>query len=473
VSLKLSQLTERVTVERVRGSSGLTERENKGQKDSAVDIRTIYKIFDISPEITIFATCPKSKCCATYAPTLDNRSGTLCYPLLCTREKFGQICGSPLTVQRVMEGLSVPWPSRPFIYHHFNDHIASMLSRPSIEDAIQSHQRTCALNDELVDIIGSPALRGLRDPDGLPFLGDYGTELRLIWAIAADWYNPYHNKISGKKASTGVINMICLSLPPELRTREEHMYLAGLIPEGEPSVDATNYIIDPLIYDMQVAYEQGTYFTRTHNYPTGRIIRSAIVPLIADTMGSKKVSGHCGHRGRYFCSRCRLPLSEIDNLDAATWPPGLTREEHCRLAAEWLAAPTKAQQDKFVSSYGVRWSSLLRISYWQPSLWSVQDLVHIILLGVVPRHCRELLGLNLKGLDDEDEIIPEDVMKRSRNYVLKGCRKSLKSLRVNVLKALCGEYSLSIPRPAKGRIKKDQYVDALLVGWSSTSCTPY
>jgi hypothetical protein len=284
-----------------------------------------------------------------------------------------------------------------------------------------------------------------------------------------DWYNPFHNKIAGKKSSTGVINMICLSLPPELRTKEEHIYLSGLIPDGEPSVDATNNVIDPVIYDMQVAYEQGVYFTRTYNYPTGRNTRSAVVPLIADTMGSKKVSGHCGHRGKYFCSRCRLPLSEIDNLDATTWPPGLTREEHCNLAAEWVAAPTKAKRDKFVSQYGVRWSSLLRLSYWLPSPYSVHDLVHIFLLGLVPRHCRELLGLNLKGLEDEDEEIPEDTMQRARNSLLKKSRRSLKSFRMNVLKALCGEYSLSIQSPAKGCIKKDQYINALLVGRKSTS----
>ena len=167
-------------------------------------------------------------------PTIDSISGINHYPPRCTREKFGNICGATLVKERVSDGLSVPSPLRPFAYHHFNDHIASMLSQPGIESAIHAHMHNGALDRELHEIISSPNLTQSQDSMGLPFLRDCGTEIRLVWAICVDWYNPRTNKASGKSVSTGtgVISMICLSLPPHLWVCEELIYDAGTMTAG-------------------------------------------------------------------------------------------------------------------------------------------------------------------------------------------------------------------------------------------------
>ncbi|KDR77051.1 hypothetical protein GALMADRAFT_47294, partial [Galerina marginata CBS 339.88] len=201
--------------------------------------------------------------------------------------------------------------------------------------------------------------------------------------------------------------MVCLSLPPGIRYLEENIYLAGAIP-GEPTLDAINPYLTPLMSDLTVSYDPGTYFSKTYEYPGGRISRSAIIPLIADTPASKKVSGNCGHAGKYFCSRCRLQRSHIDDLDYASWPPGLTRAQHEAFAETWRTAPSKAQQQAFASKNGIRWSALLLLPYWQPSDWSVTEGLHVLLLGVVPRHCRDLLGLNFKDLPKTDDIEDDD-----------------------------------------------------------------
>ncbi|KAF9524697.1 hypothetical protein CPB83DRAFT_773347, partial [Crepidotus variabilis] len=99
-------------------------------------------------------------------------------------------------------------------------------------------------NQEIVDIMSSPSIEALKDASGAPFLSQGGDELRLVWALSIDWYNPRLNKASGKSVSSGAIAMTCLSLPPHLRNLEENVYLAGVIPgPHEPSVDATNNFI--------------------------------------------------------------------------------------------------------------------------------------------------------------------------------------------------------------------------------------
>jgi len=201
----------------------------------------------------------------------------------------------------VQKGMAVPRPLKPVPYHHFHDHVAAMLSRPGIEEAILAHLKSGALEKELSDIMSAKAVREFLDASGQPFVRISGTELRLVWGIAADWYNPHQNKMAGKSVSTGVVAMVCLSLPQHLRYREDLLYLSTTIPgPKEPSLDAINPLITPLMYDLVVSYDPGIFITQTHSYPKGCHIFNAVIPLIADTLASKKMSGNCSHNGRFF-----------------------------------------------------------------------------------------------------------------------------------------------------------------------------
>lgn len=450
--------------------SGLTNHEQKVLSEMPKDIRTVYKVFDLDPELTVFATCPSPTCCATYHPEFDASTGSPIYPLRCNRSKFGKECGEFLTKSSTAGKISVPTPLRPYPYHHFNDHVSAMLSRPGIEEAILSHQRSGSLDRELRDILDAPVLRNFKGPDGKPFLRDCGEEIRLVWAFCADWYNPYHNKTSGKTVSFGIMAMICLSLPPELRTREENIYFCSSIPgPQEPSVDATNEFLRPLMFDLSVSYHAGIHHSRTHDCPTGRTSRSAVIPIIADTMASKKITGHIGHRGKYPCSRCRLQRHDLDNLDKAAWPPPLSRAEHEELAVKWRTASSQKEQNIFLKEDGIRWSAFLILTYWQPYQWTISEGAHILLLGLLPCHTRNLLGLNFKDLPDEEEEeeIPPQVMQSTRaayeKAITLGSKKPLKGCKMPALRALCLERAIRIPPPQKGRRKKAEYIAALLV----------
>ena len=437
------------------------------------DIRTVYQLFDLDPQVTTYACCPIPTCSAIYPSTAGFVPNSLSFPLRCTQQKFGTVCKEPLTNGfQSINGQSVPKPIKPFHYHHFHDHVAAMLARPGLEEAIEAHMQTGSLEEELTDIMSSPALRGFLDHTGQPFVRAVGSELRLVWALSADWYNPRFNKASGKAVSTGVIAMVCLSLPPNLRNLEENTYLAGVIPgPKEPAVDATNHFLTPLINDLVVSYKQGVRYSRTHCHPTGRISRSAVVPVIADTLASKKVTGNCGHGAKFFCSRCRLARDQIDNLDVKSWPTGLTREAHEYLANEWQRTTSKSVQNSHLRKNGIRWSPLLLLPYWQPSAWTITEALHVILLGLIPRHCRDLLGLNFNDLPSDDQV-EEPPSRQEIEHARKFLRSrpgKLKSIKIKVLRALSVEEGVSLPPPKRGRHTKKEVISALLVS-SSVRC---
>ncbi|KAF9521429.1 hypothetical protein CPB83DRAFT_745980, partial [Crepidotus variabilis] len=67
---------------------------------------------------------------------------------------------------------------------------------------------------------------------------------RYCFSISLNFFNPFLNKQAGKKVSLGVISVVCLSLPADLRYSLENMFLAGVIPgPNEPPLTAVSHYL--------------------------------------------------------------------------------------------------------------------------------------------------------------------------------------------------------------------------------------
>jgi hypothetical protein len=357
------------------------------------DIRTVKRVLQLAPVVKPFVAC--SKCFALYPQDGD-------IPATCSYREMASSdpCGEALiTFKRVGDQTRTVFV-REYLHQSLKSWLGALLCRPGMETVLDRNVLAESQGGATSDIFGGTVLREFCGPDGLPFLPSKGSEGRYVFGLSVDAFNPFLNKQAGKKASSTAIYMVCLNLPPSIRYKAENMYLAGVIPgPREPSLTQINHLLEPLVEELLEFWTPGVWLNRTPQWEYGRIIRAALVPLICDLKAARQVMGHGSHSAKKFCSICQLPRDEIDVMDENKLV-ALTSIEYRKRAMKWKGATSQSQRDKIFKKYGVRWSVLLRLPYWDPPRFTVIDTMHTVLLGHLHRHCSILWKMNPKRTDN-------------------------------------------------------------------------
>ena len=123
--------------------------------------------------------------------------------------------------------------------------------------------------------------------------------------------------------------------------------------------------------------------------PTSKSLPTALALscIACDIPASRKVCGFVGHNARLGCNKC---FKEFDTLygsmtnysgfDRGRWPSRMneTHRSHC---AKVLSEVTPTAIQKAESGYGVRYSILLALPYFDPVTFTVLDPMHNLFLG--------------------------------------------------------------------------------------------
>ncbi|KAI0069601.1 hypothetical protein K474DRAFT_1610234 [Panus rudis PR-1116 ss-1] len=235
------------------------------------------------------------------------------------------------------------------------------------------------------------------------------------------------------------------------------MFLVGIIPgPSKPSVDQINGILRIVVDDLLEMWDPGVYFSRTHRYPRGRLVRCAMIPLVCDLPAIRQMSGYAGHSSKHFCSFCKLKKEDINNLNMEQWDIGRkTWQEHLEIATRWKEASPK-ERIKIFQEHGIRWSELLRLPYWDPTRFVLIDSMHALLLGCIRRHLRELWGMNATWVEGKDlpeasvrqprkrDLPPsEEDLEKAWDIMQYGKAYKLHEIKVAVLRELCTQLDLT------------------------------
>lgn len=310
------------------------------------------------------------------------------------------VCGEPLL--RFSRGKEVP--IRRYAFQNLMEWIARLLSRPDIEnlldEALVESQKPYTVDDEVSEIHQSRLWKEFQGPDGKQFTASSGN---LTFAMFVDGINPFGNKQSGHHVSITFVVLVCLTLPLSIRFRPENIFLVGIVPgPREPSLEQMNWILRPIVNQLKDLWNPGVVFSKTHLYKDGRLIRSALLPFIADLPALRQSLGFPSATAKYFCSFCQLKKEDINILNSDLWPLR-TCERHKELAHQARDANSAEERKKIFDTHGVRYSVLDELEYWDIIKYHVVDSMHNLLLGLISWHVRRFWSMS--DMKNEEDVL--------------------------------------------------------------------
>lgn len=385
-------------------------------KQTPTTIRSALSRFNLDSRTVIYAVCTTCHC--TFEPQFAEGSTLPVYPTHCTNRPTPEadVCNKPL-LHNVQEegGFSAMKPIMPFVYNHFHDYLARLLSRPDLElmmdKACDDLMSTIDYKPRFVtDTWGAQFLRSFEGPTpGMLFVDRKG-EGRYVFTMNIDSFNVEGMCIRGASKSCSLISMACLNLAPEIRYKPENIYIAGIIPI-KPSLTQLNYSMKPVIDHLTESWQHGVRFSQTALHPEGRDSRSAIAAVVDDLPGGRQQAGLGSTSSDHHCSVCNLRgKATLGDTDHEHWS---LRDalKLCEQAENWRNASTLQEQEAIFHKYGTRWSELWRLPYWDPTTQLVVDFMHTVLEGNAQNHFRNILNLTTTAANTHSQPPPAFVQK--------------------------------------------------------------
>lgn len=212
------------------------------------DVRTAVDQFHLEGKATVYAVCPK--CDAMYASTYDGP--IVIYRERCNSHQYSSRCGELLVRPKSIQHLRINVPIKPYVVFDFKDWMAGLLARPGYEEKMDKAWDRMTLSPDGLsrDIFQGSTIREFKGPDKKTHFSLAGGEGagRYLFSLGFDFFNPLTNKQAGKKIATGVVALVCVNLPIELRYKPENMFLAGIIPgPKEPLLEHINPYLRPIV----------------------------------------------------------------------------------------------------------------------------------------------------------------------------------------------------------------------------------
>ena len=220
------------------------------------------------------------------------------------------------------------------------------------------------------------------------------------------------------QSSVGVLYSTILNLPRHIRNTHQYTILAGVIPgPHEPKRDVNSFL-QPLVKELLLLWDG--ILLNVNSKP--QLIRGALLCVACDIPAARKVAGFLGHSARYGCSRCLKEFPggfgkrDYSGFDRNTWTPQ-TNEGHRSAVKRIKKCTNKTQRQKLESDLGCRYSTLLKLEYFNPVRMVIVDPMHNLFLGSAKHMMKELwLGnqvlthtklLEMQQLIDDIHVPPD------------------------------------------------------------------
>ena len=201
-----------------------------------------------------------------------------------------------------------------------------------------------------------------------------------------------------------MIYLVIANLPRSERYKLENIIIVGIIPGPNEPKKHMNSFLKPMVDELLDLWE-GCYIQTSS--ALGIVpVRCALLCVSCDLPATRKVCGFTSHSSLHGCSKCMKSFpcesfgrkSDYSGYNRHSWPvrTNFLHKEHI---LKYNDACTASDHRELERKYGVRYSELLRLPYFDIVEKHVIDPMHNLLLGT---------GKYLKKLWKEREILTEE-----------------------------------------------------------------
>ena len=275
-------------------------------------------------------------------------------------------CGTPLLKkQRIKSGFRLA-PRMVYPYRSLKRSITELLNKKLfIEHCEQWRQRQLFVpNDYLCDVYYGAVWKDFKDSNFLAVAHSY------LLTMNVDWFQLFTHI----EYSTGAIYLTVQNLPRIERYKQENVILVGVMPGPHESSLTINSYLSPLVEELNEFWKGVLIPVRRENTTININVRLALSCVACDIPASRKVCGFVGHNARLGCNKCLREFQRFNfsGYDRDNWQlrTGSTHREQCKKLSK---ETTKTSLQAAESIYGVRYSILLALPYFDPVRFTVID----------------------------------------------------------------------------------------------------
>lgn len=231
----------------------------------------------------------------------------------------------------------------------------------------------------MIDVYDGKLWKDFMNINGRPFLSQPNN---LALSLNVDWFRPFQHS----QYSIGVLYIVVLNLPREMRYLPENVIIAGIIPGPTEPKKTMNSLLEPLVKDLLTLWN-GVHFVLSPLALPVRI-RAVLFCISCDIPACRKVCGFLGHNANLACSKCTKFFNgnvqvgfDFSGYVTSSWPQRNNASHRVNAKATKVAITDTAQKE-LERRYGLRYSVLLELPYLDIVRQHVVDPMHNLFLGV-------------------------------------------------------------------------------------------
>ena len=362
-----------------------------------------YAFLGVTGKKTAYIACPKCHTLYTqkgmkmtetdeFGIEVSQKCNNIQYPNH-PQQSRRKMCGELLMKKVKYKGQKYGFkPRKQYCYSGIKNGITLLLRKPKFWEHCDRWKKHCStMHNAYSDIYDGQVWKDFQKFEGKSFLKDTCT---LGLMLNCDWFQPYEHTTY----SLGALYLIVMNLPRSMRYKIENIIFIGIIPGPSEPHGCINSYLGPMVQELLELWT-GCWLG---SGPNKRYVRAALLCVSCDVPASRKVGGIVGFSALRGCSRCLKQFNrdhfndkaDYSGFDMDTWPKRDSDLQKVHMHQHLCAATPSAQRD-IERKYGVKYSVLAELPYYDTVRFLVVDPMHALYLGIAKHTFKVWMELNL------------------------------------------------------------------------------